>query len=109
MKVITERSQIREIASTWRRQYPMGTYRDKRDVIYGRLARLDPETATTDDVAAIIGNSSWTDERVCHECKGDDLPAVVQLGEEPDCESNTAQVCLDCLRRAVALLEGSGR
>ena len=30
---------------------------------------------------------------------------VVQFGDEPDYESNTANVCADCLRKALSLIE----
>mgnify|MGYP001587518420 CR=1 FL=1 len=40
----------------------------------------------------------------CDEC-GCDVDLVVQLGEEPDCESNTANVCRECIQKAVDLVK----
>ena len=43
-------------------------------------------------------------ETECHEC-GRRNVSVVQLGEPPDYESQTADICIDCLRQALALAE----
>ncbi len=40
----------------------------------------------------------------CNEC-GKNADIVVQLGQEPDYESATANICLDCLKRAVEICE----
>src|SRR5687767_5398271 len=101
--LITERDKIRGVAQAWRNQYLYnGRWRrednDKR-VIYERLCRLNPETATADDVTKIIGNSSWTAINCnnCDEC----VTRAVQLGDEPDYESATAIVCGPCLKDAL--------
>jgi len=49
-----------------------------------------------------FADSFW---HFCHEC--DARVDVVQVGQEPDYESATANVCLVCLKKAVALLEQS--
>lgn len=97
-QLLTIRSQIRIVAQRWRHQYP----HEKLDIA-AALEALDVETATPDDVAAIIGNRSWTDLR-CDECGQHERDAVVQLGETPDYESNTASVCAPCLLAALELL-----
>lgn len=98
MRVITIRSQIREVADRWARQYPGS----KEDILV-QLRALDPEEATAGDVAAIIGNKSWACPQQCNECK-DYFPVVVQIGDEPDFESSTAVVCRECLARALAAI-----
>lgn len=45
---------------------------------------------------------TWTQPPACSEC-GEQKGSVVELGDEPDYESRTAWICLDCLRAAVAL------
>jgi len=100
MKLINERVLIRNVASAWLDQYPRA--RQLRDETYLKLHTLDVETATAKDVNTIIGNASWTVVPHCNEC-GASVPAVVEIGEEPDYESATAYVCLACLRKALAL------
>lgn len=78
---------------------------DKRNrPVSVELAALDKETATAEQVAEIIGNGSWVYKRACDEY-GQSSWEVVQLGEEPDYESCTAEICADCLRSALKLLE----
>ena len=98
MELINERQLIRGVADKWRRQYRG----DKRD-IQEKLAALDPETATAKDVFEIVGNDSWTIPPSCSEC-GAEASEIVQVGEEPDYESNTAYICGPCLLKACALM-----
>jgi hypothetical protein len=100
MEAVTTRSLIRQIAARWRSQYP-----DMRRDQLAALEALDPGTATAEDAEAIIGNRSWT-RTVCDECKRE-VGRTVRLGEEPDYESATANVCRDCLVRALALLDAA--
>lgn len=110
VKLINERSHIRDVANAWAKQYPEALAvdsktPDRRRVLVA-LLNLDTETATAQDVSAIIGNDSWTPTIFdCHEC-GAEVPAVVELGEPQDHESWTAQVCPACLRKALDLAEG---
>lgn len=107
MKTLRERDQVREVAAKWRLQYPPEhrATREEFKVKGRQLSELiDPETSTAADVASIIGNQSWVAQQRCHECN-EYTWDVVQLGEEPDYESNTANVCAACLRKALALLE----
>jgi predicted Fe-S protein YdhL (DUF1289 family) len=80
--------------------------RDGRTVgeIADRLDALDPETATVEDVALVMGNRSWACQQPCDEC-GEYSWSCVELGEEPDYESCTATICEGCLRKALALIE----
>lgn len=54
-----------------------------------------------EDVNKVIGNTSWTD-CLCNEC-GELVEEVVQLGQEPDYDSATANICFPCLKKAVKL------
>lgn len=95
MNLITQRDRIRGAAANWRRQYP--GERKK----YNQLRALDTETATAEQVAAIISNTSWT-SLTCDECE-QEVTTVVEGRAEPYGRS-PATVCADCLRQAVALL-----
>jgi hypothetical protein len=101
VKLVTIRSQILDVADRWRRQYP----NDKRDIAE-KLVALDKATATPDDVTKIIGNKSWIGPEECDEC-GTSVEVYVEIGEEPDYESNTAHVCGPCLRKAVGLVDSA--
>lgn len=103
MKKITTRSQILSVAERWDRQYPSRRPDHVRDPIRKRLHELDKTTATAADVAAIIGNDSWT-KCMCNECD-QEVESVVEVGQEPDYESATATLCVTCLKKAAALME----
>lgn len=108
MQLITERDLIRGVAKAWDEQY--GTPTDPKyseTLVSQRLHELDTEKATAQDVAAIIGNDSWTTLR-CHEC-GKDTTTILRLGEPPDYESNTADICPTCIRQAYQALSKSKR
>ena len=103
MKVITRRRAAADVPARIRRQYEgrLGTYPDMAK----KLARVEAlgRGPDPDDVAAIMGEG-WL-SRACNECEEEADP-VVEVGDEPDYESSTAWVCLDCLRGAVAMAEG---
>ena len=105
--VQNEREQLRSAAERWKRAYcENGVWRefihgDTREV-YESLRALNVETAKAADVTAIIGNDSWCCPQRCHACNGR-FWLLVELGEEPDFESATANACVDCLRKALAL------
>lgn len=115
MKLTTQRDTIRAVASRWRQQYepftddrPMFSWRTgvtspplNKKQIAENLDDLDGETATPEDVAAIIGNESWT-RLTCDEC-GKDTDAVLTVGQEPDYESHTASLCRSCVERASSI------
>lgn len=104
MKVITERTLIQGVAARWRESYG---YRDKtygadKQVIAQQLEALDKDKATAAEVKAIIGNDSWTEVGRCHECDSVAL-TLVQLGQDPDYESRTAEICIPCLKKSIKL------
>jgi len=114
MKITTQRDLIREVAARWRQQYepfrddrPIFSIRNgyrqpiKKKEIAEMLDAIDAETATPADIAAIIGNESWT-RLTCHEC-GKDTDAVLTVGQEPDYESHTACLCAPCVKRAASI------
>lgn len=108
MEIKSVRAKIRSIAEKWRKGYCNPPREDhfinQKHVmqIYKELAAINVETATAADVSKIIGNSSWTGN-VCNEC-GFSANVLMQLGEEPDYESHTANICYGCLCEAVNLL-----
>jgi len=108
MQVITKASLVSSVAEAYAGLYNLGLQERREEISpFGmRLSRkrqyeLLKVALTEDDVEAIVGNRTWTRNR-CSEC-GRDCNLVVQLGEEPDYESETAQICLGCLERAVSL------
>lgn len=110
MRIIDERSKVRGIADRWKATYidRLGngwTFADGRKAadIYRDLVALDDETATAKDVAEIIGNNAWAGPAYCHEC-GMPADRTVEIGQPPDHESHTAEVCEGCLRKALTLL-----
>ena len=108
MKHLNERTQIKDAIKDFVATHGLGTYSaDKRGRNIGEeLLALDPETATASKIAEIIGNNSWVCEKECNEC-GKKTWDIVEIGEEPDYESATAEICLDCLKKAVNLIEES--
>jgi len=118
MKITTQRDLIREVAARWRRQYE--PFRDDRPIFSVRngynqaiskkeiaegLDAIDVETATPADIAAIIGNESWT-RLTCHEC-GKDTDTVITVGQEPDYESHTASLCRPCVDQLLSKFEAA--
>ena len=101
MKFISRTTNAREAASRWHEEYSGGTswqQSEKRAIWVQLLALKDP---TPEQVDTVIGNTSWTDVR-CDECKRH-VEVAVRLGDEPDYDSATATICLDCLHKALEL------
>lgn len=107
-RLITKDEIVRSTAERWKRQYwreshwtetMMGSSKD----IYRKLDELGQEI-NAEQIAEIIGNKSWT-ELQCHQC-GKDVKAVVEVGQEPDYESHTALLCIDCIRKDFQVLKG---
>ncbi len=99
MKVITLRSQIRDVAHRWKKQYEYysGTDPSKKMEIGQQLYDLDPEIATAEDVRGIGGNNGWARPTDCGECGFAD--SHVAIFED---EYNTRfELCESCLRRAL--------
>ena len=97
MKLITRNGRAIQAAGRWKVSYfKNGEWRygeGKKD-IYLRLEALG-SNPTPEEVNKAIGNSSWTNVR-CDECNKY-VEEVVQVGEEPDYESATANICKPCL------------
>jgi hypothetical protein len=103
MEVITKKDKCIGIASRWNKQY-QDRYKELPDklAIGQRLAALGGRGTET-EIAEIIGNTGWT-RNDCDECDKDSM-TVVQVGQEPDYDSRTAYICLDCLRKAISAAE----
>lgn len=106
-RLVTRRAEIRTVAARWKEQYHPGERWGEclggAQEIHRKLLALDPETATREQVDAIIGNASWTEIR-CTGCQRD-VDAAVELGELPDYESATIVLCAGCLSLAVTVLK----
>ena len=104
MKIITERDLIRTVADRWAKVYETGYYAKDatKQGILKSLRMLSTTTCSADDVNKIIGNKSWT-RMHCSEC-AKSTNWVIQVGEEPDYESATANLCRKCFDKAVQLV-----
>lgn len=104
MNLITKKELLASLASRWEWHYRAylkdGDSNDK-SLKYEKL--LNEPNLTESRATEIIGNSSWT-HNVCDECSNE-CDIVVQLGQESDYESSTAQICLICLQVAIQLIE----
>ena len=101
MKLITERDLIRNVLDSWCAQYPEKIGENYQ--IMKKLMDLNRETATSEEVNAIIGNETWTSIN-CDQC-GKYVSLAVIVGQEPDVDSNTVIVCDRCLNYAYDLLQ----
>lgn len=100
MKTITKKELVKNIPDRWGYQYPQKSG-DKHEI----YLKLKAETNLTEDRAEeIIGNRSWA-RNICDECQKD-CEITVQLGAEPDYESSTANICVECLKAALKRTEG---
>lgn len=110
MKLVCERTGVRDVARRWDEQYShyppdaKGFSGKLFSVISQELHALDPETATADDVEKIVGNRTWAGVYWCDECN-EKVSAAMQIGAEPDYDSATATVCGPCLRKALQKLD----
>jgi len=104
MKLITRQSLANKACERWAEQYPIERWPD-RQLVLKKLIELG-DNCNPDEVDAIIGNGSWTRTK-CDECNNDDGVDVIQLGQEPDYESNTANICKDCLDKGLFILAKS--
>lgn len=108
MELITRKQRAADAARAWKHAYFSGGNWER--VLRGcacdthkRLVALG-DSPTPEEVDEVIGNGSWTSLR-CDECKRQ-VEAAVMVGDEPDYESNTAWVCVDCLKKALDLAAG---
>jgi len=101
MELITRQSLANGIVKRWKKQYPNNAYGDDKLVIRNKLMALG-SNPNPDDIDEVIGNKSWTRVPDCDEC-GATVDAVVEVGETPDYESSTANICKGCLFKALSL------
>jgi len=108
MYMITRFNKAKRAEALWYNQYSNSTMwgsitpvsnKTKREIHEGLVA-LGP-FPTPEQVNEIIGNTSWTDCR-CDEC-GKSVDKVIQVGQDPDYESSTAEICVQCLKKAIKL------
>lgn len=111
LRLITKRTLILGVADAWAKQYKGWQKHSPQEKEKGRIGRtlrkLDKETATAADVAAIIGNDSWTRVDTCGVCD-EEATALVQIGQEWTQDSRTVLACESCVRKALALFGNGG-
>ena len=96
MTKLTTQMLAEEAPKRWARQYGICAQMDKTEIT-DTLEALT--TITPDIINKVIGNSTWTQTR-CDECNTKNID-VMQLGETPNYESNTAFICKECLIKAL--------
>ena len=103
MKIITRTKRASTVTKRWNETY-FGNgdwYKGGLDKqkIHKELVALgvDPKA---DDVDKIIGNTSWTQCK-CDECNSYEEETIV-IGQEPDYDSATAEVCKKCISIALS-------
>ena len=108
MKIISRNQKANLAEDAWYKQYSNSSMWEGSALSGGKTKREIHESLvslgvcpTAEEVNSVIGNTSWTDCR-CDEC-GKQVEKVVQLGQEPDYESSTANICFPCLKKAVNL------
>ena len=103
MKVITREDMARSTAERFYKQYGpafgIRQFGDSRKV-YDALVALgdNPTVSAVEEIC-----NGWT-LLTCNECKRY-VEAVVQVGEVPDYESDTASICQSCAHRARTLID----
>jgi hypothetical protein len=117
MNITTQRDLIRAVADRWLAAYHpfnasfdagfsfvtgMPVYMRPKKETWELLKGLDLETATAEEVDAIIGNSSWTSLK-CDECS-EEVDTIITVGQEPDFGSSTASLCYSCCFKAFTLM-----
>jgi hypothetical protein len=103
MKVITERELIKTVPQRWKSRYSSGKYGQDKIVIMEQLDNLNIDTVSSEEISKIIGNNSWTLLK-CNECNKS-VKTVIQLGDEPDYESHTVFICLECIKNLNKLIK----
>lgn len=103
MRLLDERSQIKATISHWLEYLPQWLPSPTHAIQLAAFQKLNPETATTEDVAKAKEGFASIEKNTCGECGVEDWD-IVEIGEPPNYESWTAYLCLDCLEKAVTLL-----
>lgn len=104
MDLLTRHSMAQIASQRWDQQYNRSV--DSHKIAIGARLRNLSLPVDPDVVDLIVGNTSWTSIGICHECRKEP-DALIQIGETQDYDSSTANVCLDCIRRAAEMLEQS--
>jgi hypothetical protein len=103
MKVVDREALAREWhrgwIECWREQKGATSVRE----IGEKFAQVPVGEVTAALLTSIAGHSGWT-RTECHDCGAVDVN-VVEMGQPPDYDSCTANICELCLRRALALIE----
>lgn len=100
MELITKKMVIEGVPKRYAAQYPKNYMFRNGTESRKILAKLKAAVPLTEQsVKEIIGNASWT-ELSCDECD-ESVDAVIVLGQEPDFESKTARICIECLKKAM--------
>ena len=99
MKIITRQILANGAAERWATQYSYLHWGKEKKQIGEELKALG-SNPNPDDVDRIIGNTAWTSVPECDECSKK-TEVVIEMGQEPDHDSHTAQLCFSCLNKAV--------
>lgn len=103
MRVINTRTRIRETVLFWQEQNPVIP---AQAALRELALLLDPDTATIEEVQDLFAKTGartpWKPHIRCDQCL-QEVPFVVEVGEEPDYDSSTARLCQKCLEAALAL------
>lgn len=102
MKIETRQTKANEVIEEVRRDCESKHCSHYNQQVLESLKQLG-DSPNPDDVDAVYGCKRTTIQ--CNECKSENSLVVARLGDEPDYESSTAWICLDCLRKAVAACE----
>jgi hypothetical protein len=105
LKLIHQRDVIRNVRDRFLdqyRHYPDDSILVRQRVgdTRQRLAKLDLETCSVQDVDEAIGVTGWAANE-CDLCRRD-FPTLMRIGEEPGYEARWVDICEECLSEAVA-------
>lgn len=110
MKLVSRKNNARSATVRWHNAYSKNTYHwegvghkggvETKQDTYKNLLSLG-DNPSPEEVDRVIGNNSWTVCQ-CSECRKY-VEEMVQVGEDPDYESSTAEICFDCLKKALEL------
>jgi len=104
MKIITRQTKANEAAKRWVAQYGVKEPAQLKGI--GKKLLELGDNPNPDEVDKIIGNNSWTAPPDCNECHKTNLSAIIEVGDEPDYDSSTAWLCVNCVEKALHLLNG---
>lgn len=105
--VISRKAICAAVPARWAEQYKRDVYGSDKAKITQGLKDLAPHELTPERINAVIGNTSWTENR-CDVC-GEDCEHLLRIGDEPDYEARWQDVCSWCLEKAVETLDATQR